>query len=44
MSNSRTESIELEQITGCRWVDEDGTVYQRTMDDGEIVDKVVGHE
>ena len=33
--------IERFEVTGVTWTDDDGTTYQRTIRDGEIVDQVV---
>jgi hypothetical protein len=34
--------LKLDNVTGVRWRDEGGTVYERTIHDGEIEDVPVG--
>lgn len=34
-------AIDQFEVTGVTWTDDDGTTYERTISDGEIVDKEV---
>jgi len=34
----------MQSVSAVTWVDDDGTRYRRTMEDGEINDEVIGHE
>lgn len=36
--------LELAEISGVTWTEDDGTTYRRVMNDGDIKDIPVGHE
>jgi WD40 repeat protein len=39
----RGSKVGLQEVTAVTWIDDDGTRYRRTIEDGEIVDREVGH-